>query len=369
MLGKTRRLALMAEGCFTPLDAKTAVGVLRYRASEVAAVLDSTRAGRSAAACVGVGGALPVVADVAAAAALGADSLLIGVAPQGGELPPAWRVTVRAALERGWDVISGLHVFLGDDRELAALAAAHQARIVDVRRPPAARRIAAGRAARLEATIVLTVGSDCNVGKMTAALEIVRALEADGERIAFVATGQTGVCIADRGVVVDAVVADFVAGEVEALVLAAANEAGIVMVEGQGALHHPAYSGVTLALLHGACPSALVLCHQAARDRIRVGAAAGAGWPIPPLATLVEAYESAAAWLSPAKVVGVALNTLGLEEGAARAACERAARETGLPATDPVRFGAAPLARAVAAAAEARRARAPGGGRARATSA
>jgi uncharacterized NAD-dependent epimerase/dehydratase family protein len=205
---------------------------------------------------------------------------------------------------------------------------------------------------------------------MTAALEIVRALESAGERAAFVATGQTGVCIADRGVVVDAVVADFVAGEVEALVLAAADEAGIVMVEGQGALHHPAYSGVTLALLHGACPSALVLCHQAGRDRIRTGA--GAGWPIAPLATLVEAYESAAAWLRPAKVVGVALNTLGLEESAARAACERAARETGLPATDPVRFGAEALARAVAdvaAGAEARRARAPGGRRARATSA
>ena len=185
MLGKARRLALMAEGRFTPLDAKTAVGVLRYRASEVAAVIDSTRAGQTAAACVGVGGVIPVVADVESAAARGADSLLIGVAPQGGELPPAWRATVRAALARGWDVLCGLHVFMGDDPELAALARVHDARIVDVRRPPAARRIAAARAAGLKTTVVLTVGSDCNVGKMTAALEIVGALAAAGERAGF----------------------------------------------------------------------------------------------------------------------------------------------------------------------------------------
>ncbi len=369
MLGKPRRLALLAEGRFTPFDAKTAVGVLRYRAVEVAAVIDSTRAGRDAAACVGVGGAVPVVADLAGAAALGADSLLIGVAPQGGTLPAPWRATVRAALERGWDVLSGLHEFLADDPELAACAHRSGARLVDVRRPPGSRRIAAGRAAGVESTVVLTVGSDCNVGKMTAALELCEALAAAGEPAAFVATGQTGVFIADRGVVVDAVVADFVAGEVEALVLEAAAESDLVVVEGQGALHHPAYSGVTLALLHGACPAAMVLCHQAGRDRIRVGVADEAGWPITPLPSLIAAYEAAAAWLRPAPVVGVALNTLGLDEAAARAACERAARETGLPATDPVRFGAAPLAAAVRAVAGARRFAAPRARRSRATSA
>ena len=355
MLGRDRRLALMAEGLFTPLDAKTAVGVLRYRAREVVAVLDSTRAGATAGACVGVGGAIPVVRDLAAAAALGADSLLIGVAPQGGELPQAWRATVMDALERGWDVISGLHVFLGDDPELAA-AAALGARILDLRRPPARRLIAAGRAVSVGARVVLTVGSDCNVGKMTAALELTRALAERGARAAFVATGQTGMCIADHGVVVDAVPADFVAGEVEELVLAAARSsdgsgrvADIVVVEGQGGLHHPAYSGVTLGLIHGACPSAMVLCHQAGRERIRVGGGREGGWPIPPFSELVAVYEAAAGWVRRAEVVGIALNTLGMDEAAARAACERATRETGLPATDPVRFGAGPLAEAVLA--------------------
>ena len=348
MLGRTRRLALLAEGRFTPSDAKTAVGVLRYRPEEVAAVIDSTRAGRTAAECAGVGGAVAVVDGVAAAAAAGADTLLIGVAPQGGELPAAWRGSVLDALERGWDVLSGLHAFLGDDPAFAAAASRTGAHLYDARRAPARRPVAAGRAAAVTATVTLTVGSDCNVGKMTAAVELARALQARGERAAFVATGQTGMFIADHGVSVDAVPSDFVAGFTEELVLGAAQDADHVLVEGQGALHHPAYSGVALGILHGACPAALVLCHQAGRTHLRLAAAPGV-FPIPPLPALVEAQERAARWVRPARVVGLALNTLGLDEPAARAACDAATCETDLPATDPVRFGAGPLAEALAA--------------------
>ncbi|HEY2955999.1 MAG TPA: DUF1611 domain-containing protein [Candidatus Eisenbacteria bacterium] len=349
MLGKKRRLALLAEARFTPYDAKTAVGVLRYRPEQVAAVIDSTRAGSTAGECVDVGGTIPVVEDVAAAAARGADGLAIGIAPQGGGLPEAWRAAVRDAIARGWDVLSGLHVFLADDPELAAAAAESGARLLDLRRPPARRTVAAARAAHVDALVVLTVGSDCNVGKMTAALELTRALGENGARAAFVATGQTGILIADRGVAVDAVVSDFAAGAVETEVLEAAREAEVVVVEGQGSLHHPGYSGVTLSLLAGSCPRALVLCHAAGRDAIRTAEGAGREIPIPPLRELKRAYESAAAWVRKAEVVGVALNTLGLDERAARAACDSAARELGVPATDPVRFGAGPLARAVLA--------------------
>jgi len=348
MLGRPRRLAILAEGRFTASDAKTAVGVLRYRPGEVVVVIDSTRAGRTAAECTGVGGTTPVVADVAAAAAAGADSLLIGVAPQGGELPAAWRGRVLDALDRGWDVLSGLHALLADDPALAAAAARSGARLHDLRRAPRRRPIAAGRAAAVAATVTLTVGSDCNVGKMTAAVEIVRALEARGARAAFVATGQTGMFVADHGIAVDAAPADFVAGFVEELVLEAARDADHVLVEGQGSLHHPAYSGVALGILHGACPAALVLCHQAGRVHLRLAAAPGV-FAIPPLAELVEAQQRAAGWVRPAPVVGVALNTLGLAEPEARAACADAARATGLPATDPVRFGAGPLAEALVA--------------------
>jgi len=346
MLGRPRRLAILAEACFTRLAAKTAVGVLRYRPEEAAAVIDSTRAGTTAADCIGAGGAVPVVADLEAAAARGADSLLIGIAPQGGELPAAWRAAVRAALERGWDVIAGLHAFLADDPEFAPLAARHGGRILDLRRPPAERPIATARAAALDALVVLTVGTDCNVGKMTAAIEIQRALRARGVAAAFVATGQTGMLIADRGVAVDALVADFVAGVMERLVCEAAADADVVLVEGQGSLHHPGYAGVTLAMLHGACPAAMILCHEAGRTRIRARTDPASGPAIPPLAEVARAYETAAAWVHPSRVVGAALNTSEIGPEAAHAALERASAELGLPVADPVR-NAAPLAETI----------------------
>jgi uncharacterized NAD-dependent epimerase/dehydratase family protein len=201
--------------------------------------------------------------------------------------------------------------------------------------------------------VALTVGSDCNVGKMTAALEIVSALKRRGVSVRFVATGQTGILIADSGLPIDAVPADFMAGEIEHLVVEAAREAEVVVVEGQGALHHPAYSGVTLGLLHGAAPRAMILCHQAGREHVRRPGLKGepprSEPVIPPLPALVETYERAASWVHPSRVVGLALNTWGMDEPAARRAIERAATETGLPATDPVRFGAEPLAEALLA--------------------
>lgn len=342
MLGKRRRAAILCEGQFRVLDAKTAVGLLRYRNDEVVAVIDSQQAGRTAEQCVGVGGSIPVVANVEGAAALGADTLVVGVAPVGGDLPAPFRAGVADALTRGWDVIAGLHLFLADDPELAALARRSGASIQDVRRVKETHVVASRRAAATPACVVLTVGSDCNTGKMTASLELVKALEARGVSCAFVATGQTGIMIADHGIAVDRLISDFAAGAVETLVLDAARDHEVVVVEGQGSLLHPGYSGVTLSLLHGACPRALVLCHQPTRRSIRHGEI-----PIPPLREVADAYERAAAWVSPARVVGLALNTFDLTESEARAAVAQAARDSGLPATDPVRFGAEGLADAV----------------------
>jgi uncharacterized NAD-dependent epimerase/dehydratase family protein len=357
MLGKRRRLALLAEGCFNATDAKSAVGVLRYRPEEVVAVIDSTRAGRTAQDCAGVGGDVPVVANLEGAAAFEPDGLLIGIAPQGGGLPASWRGLVVEALLRGWDILAGLHVFLGDDTELATLAEAQGRQILDVRRPPTGRPIASRRAANLDALVVLTVGSDCNVGKMTTALEVRAELERRGVRAAFVATGQTGIFIADAGVAVDAVPSDFVAGVVEERVMQAAVGADIVLVEGQGSLHHPAYSGVTLSLMHGACPDSLILCHQHGRTHLRIHEA-GPAPRIRSLSELVLDNERAAGWMNPARVLGLALNTLVLEDGEARRALEHATQRTGLPATDPVRFGAEPLAVALVRRLEERRRRA-----------
>lgn len=346
-MSASRRLAILAEASFTPFDAKTAVGVLRYRECDVAAVIDSTRAGCTANDCVGTGGSVPVVARLADAAELGARSLLIGIAPAGGRLPDAWRAVVVEALDRGWDVVSGLHSFLADDHNLASRANASGGRIVDLRRPPASLGVGLGRAALLSVPVVLTVGTDCNVGKMTASLELCRELERRGVRPAFVATGQTGIAIAGRGIAVDAVASDFVAGAVETMVLEAAPGADIVVVEGQGSLFHPAFSGVTLGLVHGACASAMILCHHAGRERLRIGAKDVESPAIAPLVEVRDAYERAAGWVRPAKVVAAAINTLGLEDAAARTACERAASELGVPATDPVRFGAGAIADAM----------------------
>jgi len=343
MLGKTRRLAVLAEGSFNATDAKTAVGVLRYRPEEVVAVIDSTRAGRTAQSCAGVGGDIPVVADLEAAAAFEPDGLLLGTAPQGGALPSSWRGVVAEALMRGWDVLSGLHVFLADDDELATLAAAKGCRILDVRRAPESRPLAARRAADVDALVVLTVGSDCNTGKMTTALQLRDELKRKGASVAFVATGQTGIFVADSGVAIDAVPSDFVAGVVEQLVCDAARDADIVLVEGQGALHHPAYSGVALSLLHGACPDSLVLCHQVGRTHLRISDA-GPAPRIKSLSELVRDHERAASWMHPARVVGIALNTMTVNEVEGRRAVEHAQQLTGLPVVDPVRFQAEPIA-------------------------
>jgi uncharacterized NAD-dependent epimerase/dehydratase family protein len=356
MASPSRRIAILAEGHFAPMEAKTAIGLLRYRPDEVVAVIDSRHAGTTTERIVGAGGGTPVLGTVADAAELGADTLLIGIAPAGGRLPAAWRSIVEAALDRGWRVVSGLHTFLADDASLAACARAHGAAIDDVRRPPAGLGVGLGRAAHVEALVVLTVGTDCNVGKMTTSLEVQRALRERGVRAAFVATGQTGIMIAGAGVAVDAVPADFIAGSIEPLVLAAARDHDVVLVEGQGSLHHPSFSGVTLGLLHGCCPAALVLCHHHGRARIRVAAEfADDGPALRPLAESRDAALRAAAWVSPAALAGIALNTWDTPEPAARAACAAAAAELGVPATDPVRFGAGPLADVLVAAWRARR--------------
>jgi uncharacterized NAD-dependent epimerase/dehydratase family protein len=204
-----------------------------------------------------------------------------------------------------------------------------------------------GRAANAGAPVVLTVGTDCNVGKMTAALEVTNALRRRGVRASFVATGQTGMAIAGSGIAVDAVVSDFLAGAVETLVLEAARGADLVIVEGQGSLAHPGFSGVTLGLLHGACPEAMILCHHAGRSRLRISAQDYSPPAIAPLAEVREAYERAAGWVRPSRVVAAAINTLGMDDDAARDACAAAERELGVPATDPVRFGADRLADAM----------------------
>ncbi len=333
-----RRFLILADGALGVLDAKTAVAALRYLPDESVAVLDRAHAGRVSGDLPSLPGRTPVVATVAEGLRLGANALLVGIAPVGGVLPGQWRAWILEGLAAGMDVWSGLHTFLSDDPELREAAARSGATLVDLRRVPEMLPVASARVASLACRVVLTVGSDCNTGKMTTALELHRAALRAGLHSRFVATGQTGILVAGGGLAVDRVISDFVAGAAEQLVMEAAEGADVVFVEGQGSLFHPGYSGVTLGLLHGAAPSHMVLCHQPSRPAIRAG-----GIPLPGYAARVSAYETAAGWVRPARVAGLALNTFDLEPSRARAEVERAAAETGLPAADLIRDGAGPL--------------------------
>jgi uncharacterized NAD-dependent epimerase/dehydratase family protein len=346
-----RRVAILAEGKLNWQDAKTAVGILRYSSDQVVCIIDSTNAGRDAADVLGdpsgPGKGVPVVVDVQAALSYRPETLIISIAPIGGRLPPAWKAELLAALSAGLGIISGLHQFLGDDPELAAAAASHGVTIWDVRRPPdaLAMRIGENRPHRPGSHVVYFCGTDCNVGKMTVSLECVREALRRGYSAGYAATGQTGIMIEGSGIPADRFISDFLAGGVESMVVDLADRFDWVFVEGQGSLIHPAYSPVTLGLLHGAAPDLLVLCHEVGRTHIRQYQV-----PIPPLSRVQAIYEAAAGWLKPAPTVAVALNTYGLSDEDARKAISDAERETGLPADDPVRYGAGTLLEAIVAA-------------------
>lgn len=350
-----RRIIALADGGFDLLEAKTAVGVIRYAIDPVVAVVDHLHAGKHASDVVGVGDHIPVVGSVGDALALhpDANTLLLGTAPRGGILPASWRAQIIQAMRAGLDVINGLHAFLSDDAELAPVAAACGVTIWDARRAPDSHRVADTRAHALPATVVLTVGSDCNVGKMSTALEVDALLRKRERTSVFVPTGQTGIMIAGWGTSIDEVISDFTAGASEDLVMEAAKTAStkedIILVEGQGSLVHPGYSGVTLSLIHGSAPDALILCHQSTRTQIRRYTL-----PIPSLADLVALHGAMTAHVKPAPVIAISLNTHGMSEADAHAAVARATAETGLPATDPIRYGPAILADAVEAFAKAR---------------
>jgi uncharacterized NAD-dependent epimerase/dehydratase family protein len=339
-VSRARRLLLLAEGrSDDPHFGKTARGVLRYRPHDVVAILDSTRAGQEL-------DGFPVVATVAEALRHEPTVALVGVATQGGRFPPAWRELLKDAIAAGLDVESGLHEFVSDDAELAALAQRHGVELRDLRRPPPDLNVPTGENLTHPARTILTVGSDCAIGKMTVALELDREARRRGIRSEFVPTGQTGIAIAGWGISVDAVVADFLAGAAERLVLEGVRRGGeLLFVEGQGSLLHPAYSGVTLGLVHGSAPHGYVLCHLAGATVVD-----GDGrFPIPPLRELVELHERTSLLARPARVLAIALNTRLLDEPAARAAVAAAEADTGLSAGDPVRFGAGALLEAVLA--------------------
>jgi uncharacterized NAD-dependent epimerase/dehydratase family protein len=331
------KLAVLTEGLFDDHHAKTAHGVIRYGTREVVAVIDSSQAGRAANEVVPFcEKPVPIVATLAEGLERGADTMLIGVAPTGGKLDDAWRALVLEAIDRGLNIESGLHTILSEDPEFAAAAQRRGVTIRDLRLPPADLGVPRGPNARRPGVrVVHSVGSDVAIGKKAVTVELDAAARARGMRSVYVPTGQTGIAIAGWGIAVDHVLSDYVSGAAERLVDEGGSRGDLLFVEGQGSLFHPAYSAVTLGLLHGCSPDVLVLAHRADATHFE-------GYPdvaLPPLPELIEAYETVCRPLRPARVGAVALNTSRLSEGEAREAIAQTEDLTGLTADDLVRFG------------------------------
>src|SRR5881397_2663542 len=291
---------------------------MRYRRESVVAILDTKRAGET-------DDGVPIVARVDDALCFNPDTALVGVVTQGGRFPADWRALLRTCVSKGLDLENGLHVRLKDDPELVDLARRHGVELRDLREPPPDLSTSTGANLDVDATIVLTVGSDCAIGKMTATCELDLEARKRGLRSVFVPTGQTGIAIAGWGISVDAVVSDFLAGAAERLVVEGANRGDLLWVEGQGAILHPIYSGVTVGLMHGSAPHLYVLCHEVERTVTEGDPTAS---PIASLRELIELHERMSLKLRPAKVAGISLNTSALSEEAARRAVVEAEEET-----------------------------------------
>ena len=338
LMSESRRFVILTEGHTEPHRAKTASCMIRYRANEVSAILDSTQAGNTSRTLLGVGD-VPIVASLAEAH--DANTLLIGIAPAGGKIPPAWRAVISEAMARGMNVVSGLHEFISDDPEFAAEADTHGVTITDLREnveKEVARRIGL----REDCLRIHTVGHDCSIGKMVTSKEIADGLIRNGHDAKFLATGQTGILLEGDGVPIDCVVADFVSGAIEKLVKKYQHH-DILVIEGQGSLVHPSYSGVTLGLLHGCLPHALILCYEIGRDRVT----GIEHLKIPPLVEIKRMNEMMASVSQPCPVIGISMNGRKVSGDEIDAERKRVKSEFGLPACDVIRHGPDELADAV----------------------
>ncbi len=337
------RVAILLHGGTDNVTGKTGLALLRYSELPIVAVIDRECAGQSLPELTGIPRSVPIAASVAAALAYEPTVLVIGIAPSGGELPAAWLCEIQQALRAGLSLVNGLHTPLAHHPQLRSHLRPDDPKqwIWDVRQEPSELTVAQGRASTLACRRVLTVGTDMGVGKMSTSLELDRASRSRGWRSRFLATGQTGLMLGHDGIPLDAVRVDFAAGAVEQLVLRHGSSHDVLYIEGQGSLLHPG-STATLPLMRGSQPTHLILVHRAGQQQIhRVPQV-----PIPPLPQVIQLYETVATAggaFAPAPVVAIALNTGHLDVTAARQAIAQTQAETGLPCTDPVRFGPEPL--------------------------
>lgn len=332
------RIVILAHEKF-PHDAKTAVGILRYGEYDVAAILDKTNAGKN------VHDFFPALPDAPIVNSFddvqdAVDALLIGIAPHGGGFTEGWRPDISAALDEGCDIISGLHYSLNKDSTFAKQAAQNDATIYDVREPSVDLELGSGRAASVDCDIIVTAGTDGDIGKMTTSMELVEAARNRGIKAGLIPTGQTGIMIAGWGIAIDKVPADFVSGAIEQMILKEAADHELLIVEGQGSINHPAYSADCIGILHGAMADQMVLVHEAGRHSLN----GFDSFAIPPITQCADIYEQVAKPVHETNITAGSLNTSGIEsESDARSAVDAYSAAIDAPATDIIRFGPEPI--------------------------
>ena len=338
-----RRILSLAEGRFSPLKSKTANAALIYTPGDTVAIIDSTKAGKVAQDILGYGGNVPVVASIEEGLKFQPTHLLIGIAPSGGRLPDVWRDWIKTAIRNKVHILSGLHTILSDDEEFSSLAAANNVTITDWRKVPLEYEVVSkGNYRTRNAKTILTVGADCNIGKMTTMLQVYNEFLKRGLKSDFIGTGQTGIMISGKGIAVDAIISDYIAGSIEKCIdTSNADGYNYIFVEGQGALTHQGYSGVTYGLMHGTMPDAMIMCVQPTR------LVDDYGLPIPDLKKLIALHETVINFFHPTKVVGIGINSIGLTDEESMNEAKRLEDLTGLPAVDTFRFGGEKLANAL----------------------
>ena len=341
---KERSIVHLAEGSFSLRHAKMSTGVIRYSNQKSVAVIDSTQAGKTVEEVTGIKSEIPVpiVASIEDAFQYNPNTLLIGITPTGGKIPQAWRQVIESAMDHGMDIISGMHEFLSNDPVYLEKSKQANIEIWDLRKPSPTIPVGGGLCRWAKSYICLTVGTDCAIGKMTVALEIQKEAIEQNLTTEFIPTGQTGIAIAGWGSPIDAIAGDFMAGAVEQDILSR-DDADLILVEGQGALLHPGYSSVTLALLHGSCPDSLVLCHRIDRKEI----SKIRDIPIPSFRETIENYLVLAKPIKPTKIVAFAVNTAGHPEEEVLDYLKKVEDELQVPATDPVRYGSSEIVKAI----------------------